>query len=360
MTTILSVTALAFFSVLFLVDFRRSKGDRSARFGIRSLANAGSAVLILTALLLDRDWNVSRLIVCLMVSNQILTMYPCSFEKPQTALGAALALITVNLAVQFFFGWKEPGGNDLQRHKNVISILVAITSFLAYWIVVSIRKFSGIRLLFRNSAVWNNVEEYARFLYSLLFLGLCIFDTWCTQAPGNFGTGFALFSVLLHLVLYTLLFFRAVTGRTFVLQKETEERIKEMIKGNLRTSYVDKAEEDRRMSNLYKRIMAYMSDKKPFLDSTFSMTDLADSLFSNKLYLSKTINILSGRNFRQFVNYHRIQYAVKLMKMDPRLRVMEVSEMSGFHSVVSFNMAFKMNLGKTPSEWLREYMSRQE
>lgn len=360
MTTILSMAALTLFIGLFFLDLRRSKGDKSLRFGIRALAGLGSSVLLLAGMLVSRHWDIASLVVCLIFSNEILMMFPCSYEKPKPAFDAALTVLIVNFTILIYFGWKERGIYDFQRLKNLITVLVLITSFLAFFITVSVRKFSGIRQLFRNNAVWYNVEEHARFIYSLIFLGLCIIVICGSWLKEWLGTGFALPAVILHLGLYTLLFFRALTGRTYLIRRETEDRIKEMVKGNLRTSYVDKAEEDRKMSMLYKRIMNHMTEKKPYLDSTFSMSDLADSLFSNKLYLSKTINILSGRNFRQFVNYHRIQYAVKLMKQDPRLRVMEVSELSGFHSVVSFNMAFKMNMGKTPSEWMKEYLSRQE
>ena len=85
------------------------------------------------------------------------------------------------------------------------------------------------------------------------------------------------------------------------------------------------------------------------------MEDMAEHLYSNKLYLSRTINLLSGRNFRQFVNYHRVQYAMSLFKKDPRLKVAEAATMSGFHSTVSFNMSFKVNTGRTPSEWIQEH-----
>ena len=44
------------------------------------------------------------------------------------------------------------------------------------------------------------------------------------------------------------------------------------------------------------------------------------------------------------------------MKADPHLRMEEVSMMSGFHSTVSFNMAFRLFEGKTPTQWLEEYM----
>lgn len=104
----------------------------------------------------------------------------------------------------------------------------------------------------------------------------------------------------------------------------------------------------------------YMEEKRPYLDQTFDMSSLADRMFTNKLYLSKTINILSGRNFRQFVNFYRVRRAIELLKTDPRLKMGEVSEMSGFHSSVSFNMSFKVNTGKTPSEWLQDYLRELE
>jgi len=161
----------------------------------------------------------------------------------------------------------------------------------------------------------------------------------------------------MYQALYAVLFLRAMSGRTYMLGRMTENRIKDIIKGNLRTSYVDKAEEDMKMNNLYKRVVMYMEEKKPYLNQGFDMAKMADKLFTNKLYLSKTINLLSGRNFRQFVNYYRVRRAMELFKQDPKLKIGEVSEMCGFHSAVTFNMSFKVNTGKTPSEWLNAYTS---
>ena len=114
------------------------------------------------------------------------------------------------------------------------------------------------------------------------------------------------------------------------------------------------------MNNLYRSVVMYMEEKRPYLDQTFDMSSLADRMFTNKLYLAKTINIRSGRNFRQFVNFYRVRRAIELLKTDPRLKMGEVSEMSGFHSSVSFNMSFKVNTGKIPSEWLQDYLRELE
>lgn len=106
---------------------------------------------------------------------------------------------------------------------------------------------------------------------------------------------------------------------------------------------------------VFLRAVRYMEEKRPYLDEKLSLERFAKAIFSNKVYVSKNINYYSGKNFRQFVNWYRIRHAVELMKADPHLRMEEVSMLSGFHSTVSFNMAFRLFEGKTPTQWQEEY-----
>jgi YesN/AraC family two-component response regulator len=99
-----------------------------------------------------------------------------------------------------------------------------------------------------------------------------------------------------------------------------------------------------------------MEDKRPYLDEKLNLDSFSKAVFSNKVYVSKNINHYSGKNFRQFINWYRIQYALDLMKKDPHLRMEEVAMMSGFHTTVSFNMAFRLFVAKTPTEWHEEYV----
>ena len=111
------------------------------------------------------------------------------------------------------------------------------------------------------------------------------------------------------------------------------------------------------MTRLYERVVSHMEQKHPFLDEEFSLDDLAGAVFTNRGYLSRTINVLSGRNFSQFVNYFRVRYGVELMRKDPGLRLISVAQMCGFHSSPSFNAAFKVNMGETPSRFLERLRS---
>ena len=145
-------------------------------------------------------------------------------------------------------------------------------------------------------------------------MGLGIYSLCSVLLPGDAGEIMTYTSLAFFMVLYAVLYLRDMTGRTYVLNQGTEEKVKEIIKGNLRTSVIDKAEEDKKMNNLYRRVLMYMNEQRPYLNPSFRMEDMAEELYSNKLYLSRTINLLSGRNFRQFINYHRVQYAISLFK----------------------------------------------
>lgn len=102
---------------------------------------------------------------------------------------------------------------------------------------------------------------------------------------------------------------------------------------------------------LYDRCCRYMTEHRPFLVESFSLQDLANAVYTNKSYLSKTINRFSGRNFRRYVNYYRIMYAMDLFRSNMSLRVTELAELSGFHSETSFFQSFKTIMGEAPSHW---------
>lgn len=111
--------------------------------------------------------------------------------------------------------------------------------------------------------------------------------------------------------------------------------------------------EDKKMDDLFKKVEEYMRKELPYLDNDFTLAGLASEMLTNKGMLSRTVNVKSGRNFCQYVNRYRIDYAVSLMKKDHRLKVTEISLMSGFRTIPSFNMAFKLFMNETPSEYMR-------
>ena len=102
---------------------------------------------------------------------------------------------------------------------------------------------------------------------------------------------------------------------------------------------------------LYDRCCRCMMERKPFLVDSFSLQDLASMLYTNKVYLSKTIRRFSGRNFKQYVNYYRVVYSMELFRNNMSLRVSELGNLSGFRTHTSYLRNFKEVTGEQPSQW---------
>lgn len=159
---------------------------------------------------------------------------------------------------------------------------------------------------------------------------------------------------LLLVVLYMYLQVRASLGPAALKAMSFPTK---GVSGHQRTEPERVMDESKRIDILFERVEEYMQKEKPYLDDMFSLSGLAMEMMTNKSMLSKTINEKAGKNFCQYVNSYRIKHAVALIKRDRRLKVGELSLMSGFHTVASFNMAFKLFMNDTPSEYMRTLYS---
>ena len=219
----------------------------------------------------------------------------------------------------------------------------------------TLAKYRNIRTLFKNSQVLSGIEDQAYFQRGLQ-LYMCLFLVYAAHGTG--GTS----GLILHVsaaVQLSLLLAVMVWPRSFYLflGRRKYLQVMALIQGRLKDNIVMEESEGRDMAVTYQKAQEYMEANRPFLRQTLSLEELARLLGTNKVYLSRTINVISGRNYCQFVNYYRIQYAKDLMRKNSDSKMIEVALASGFNSVVTFNMAFKLNEDLTPSEWLREYVS---
>lgn len=103
--------------------------------------------------------------------------------------------------------------------------------------------------------------------------------------------------------------------------------------------------------SIYGRIVEYMTRSKPFLSPTFSLSEMSRKLGTNTMYISRAVNLMTGRTFPAFVNYFRVRYAVALYRSNPLLRVHMLADMVGFNSTVTFTTAFKLETGYAPGEY---------
>lgn len=85
-----------------------------------------------------------------------------------------------------------------------------------------------------------------------------------------------------------------------------------------------------------------------------SLADLARRLGTNTAYLSRAVNEGLGVNFNAFINRMRAEEVARRMAADPEARdLLPLALEAGFSSKATFNRAFRMAFGVTPSEFRR-------
>lgn len=104
---------------------------------------------------------------------------------------------------------------------------------------------------------------------------------------------------------------------------------------------------------LYKSACKLLKTQKLFLDSALTLDKLAEKLSTNRTSLSKAINVHAERNFNQWINKARIDYA--LTRIDSVKKLGTLYKEVGFLSQNTFINSFKENVGCTPSEYLKAH-----
>ncbi len=151
---------------------------------------------------------------------------------------------------------------------------------------------------------------------------------------------------------------RIATESYFVLMRDHERKIMESMK--ITQSDSDNAGINEVYRHVYERVLEYFESNRPFLDSNLTINDIVKVVFSNKVYISRAISRYTGKNFCQFVNCYRIAYSVKCFRENMDLKITELAMMSGFNSVVSYNMAFRLFMNENPSEWCRKERAKSQ
>ena len=303
---------------------------------VRLLPVAAFSLLALFDLLVGRASLRECLCVDIYCALQMLMLYPVSKDPVRPSVIAA------GVSFLLFFLLKLP---PAPFFSFILAGQFVMIVFLARKLLA---RYADVPPLFHASAVWTGVEDCMH----LFHCAVVLFTGTALMAALSYGRGLWVF-LGLEGVLFVLQYYRVYTRSTLLLGAKKEEQIRSGHRSpgfRMPVQYVDS---DSRSAILFNDVVKIMETRKPYLQDDFSVEDLSRMTHTNRMYLSRSINFHSGRNFNQLVNYYRVKYAVELLKKDQGLRMNELSQMCGFHTVVSFNMAFKLNERMTPSEFAR-------
>lgn len=118
------------------------------------------------------------------------------------------------------------------------------------------------------------------------------------------------------------------------------------------SKYANSKLEENEKQNYHQLLNELMESKKPYLDSNLKLAHVAEEINVSAKSLSQIINEMEGRNFYDFVNDYRLEFAKDmLLSEDQKMTIAEIMYASGFNSKSSFNTYFKKKTGLSPSSF---------
>lgn len=85
-----------------------------------------------------------------------------------------------------------------------------------------------------------------------------------------------------------------------------------------------------------------------------SLDDLASHVYLSPKYISDVFKRKTGVNFSEYLVSRRIEMAKRFLQ-DPRYRIVDISEMVGYHDSKHFSKLFKKMTGITPAQYRKLY-----
>lgn len=340
--------SLATFQLIRNTKYRELAERRQRLMSVVLYVNAGLLLLDLSA---GGSGLGTRFLLDMMLTVIAVSLLSSSLWTTSQARPVVLSVIGLQALLSMYHilcisSLSTLPGSQFFRVSAIISALVYVFLFL-WGIWMRLRE---VRSVMQSGTVWGALTFAVDAFYVLVVITEFMIAVHADSAD----------SFLLEMM--TILIAGAVAGyairiacdNVFVLLQRHERRIVESMK----ISPVEVAgicqREDDIYKDIYDRVLEHFEKDKPFLNGNLTINDVVGVVFTNKLYISRAISQYTGRNFCQFVNYHRIMYSVACFRENSELKVAELWPMCGFNSIVSYNMAFRLFMGENPSDWCRK------
>lgn len=129
---------------------------------------------------------------------------------------------------------------------------------------------------------------------------------------------------------------------------ETKEEVKELVLKleETRTEKTVLTQED-----MYELIGQVMKEQQLYTNPEFDIKMLVCAVNSNRSVVSKCINDISGKGFRQWLAEYRLKMFMELLKSNPDLSLDALTLRCGYKDPSTFRRHFKNIYGVTPSEY---------
>ena len=114
-----------------------------------------------------------------------------------------------------------------------------------------------------------------------------------------------------------------------------------------------------KLQDLMNRFTVQMLENKLFTDPSLTIAAVAERLDTNRTYLSKAINDITGKSFSQLLSEYRIRQAIAEIS-DPKTNkpLKQIATDVGFNSLSTFYNTFQASTGMTPARYRSQLKGR--
>lgn len=106
-----------------------------------------------------------------------------------------------------------------------------------------------------------------------------------------------------------------------------------------------------RTEQLKKNIEELIQNKEILSDLDLNLSNFSKKINEKEYIVSQVINSIYNKNFQEFINSYRIEYAKTILLQKPENKIIHVALDCGYKSTVTFNRQFKKYEEMTPSEY---------
>ncbi|MDH6254087.1 AraC-like DNA-binding protein [Chryseobacterium sp. H1D6B] len=193
-----------------------------------------------------------------------------------------------------------------------------------------------------------NWLEYIILVIFVMNIGYIIYNLFYDSTSLNF-----FINIIFLLVVYFVACYCLRQKEIYPAGKKVQEELISISSETEAEAVKKKLISDEDFLKIKHNIEAVMQSEKPYLDSELNLIRLSELLSISTHHLSYVINKGFNKNFFQYVNEYRIEYAKILLKNDKnnKLSILGIAYESGFNSKTSFNNTFKKLTDQTPSEF---------
>ncbi len=276
------------------------------------------------------DWSISLL-------GPFLYLYVkdlCGFRISRKQLIHGLPLILFLIVLPFLRNPPIP-----QAFTIFIFLFQSITIGYAIAILIHLQSFKS-DLLNNFSSTKERDLRWVSYL-AITMIGLLIIWILAFLFGGLWGWALAITRILVLFFIgwYGLRQQTVFTEGAILIQPEKYERsgMNEKIR-----------------SQITENLQRAMIEDKDYLINDLKLTEVAKKIGTSSQLMSQYFNQVEGKSFFQYINELRVNEAMRIIKEEKHLPIIEVSYKAGFNSKSTFNASFKKIAGISPTQWRKK------